>query len=220
MRAAGDALTLGGVAIFSKTVRAKHPTQCYVDESVHSECGFVASAFIFAAGPTNLRVARLLKDAGLRPGVDEFKSGARMAGNQKMQRAREGLLSFANSRTRVGVFVGPHERATLGRHSLQALQSIVVRNGIRPSSLDVYFDEGIFPSPKEARRLHGIFHHLRAARIHPKEDSRTRLGIQIADVVAGSFGRIVKEALTGKVKKIDIGGPNTGYEPGTISPIC
>ncbi len=177
------------------------------------------SAFAFTAGRADLRVARVLKDAGLRPGVDEFKSGARMAGNLSMQRAREGLLSVANSTCHVGVFVGPHVRRTLGRHSLQALQSIVVRNGIRPSTLDVYFDEDIFASPQEARRLHALFHHLRAARLHPKEDSRVRLGIQIADVVAASFGRIVKEALTGDVKEIDIGGPNTGYAPGTMAPL-
>jgi len=142
-----------------------------------------------------------------------------MEGNARMQRARERLLSVANSTTRVGVFVGPHERATLGRHSLQALQSIVVRNAIRPSRLDIYFDEDIFSSPQEARRLHALFHYLRAARIHPKEDSRTRLGIQIADVVAGSVGKIVKEALTENVKEIDIGGPDTGYEPGTMAPL-
>jgi hypothetical protein len=164
-------------------------------------------------------VARVLREAGLRPGVDEVKSGVRMAGNPRMQRAREGLLSVANSSSTVGVFVGPHERATLGQHSLQALQSIVVRNGIQPSWLDVYFDEDIFRSPQEARRLHALFHYLKAARVHPKEDSRTRVGIQIADVVAGSFGQIVKETLTGKVKEIDIGGPDTGYPRGTMAPL-
>jgi len=126
----------------------KHPTQCYIDESVHQVYRFVVSAFVFTAGRTDLKVARVLSDVGLRPGVDEFKSGTRMTGNPIMQRAREGMLSIANSTAKVGVFVGPHERGTLGKHSLQALQSILVRNAIPPSKLDVYFDEDIFSSPQ------------------------------------------------------------------------
>jgi len=200
-------------------MRSKYLTQCYVDESVHHGHNFVVSAFVFSSGRTDLRVSRVLMDAGLKPGVDEFKSGARMTGNPIMQRAREGLLSLANSTAKIGVFVGPLERGTLGKHSLQALQSIIVRNAIQPSKLDVYFDEDIFSSPQEARRLHLLFHFLRAACIHPKEDSRKRLGIQIADAVAGSFGQIVKEALTGDTKEIDIGGPNTGYPRGTMAPL-
>jgi len=198
---------------------SKYPTQCYIDESVHQGHRFVVSALVFTTGRTDLRVARVLTDAGLKPGIDEFKSGSRMTGNPSMQRAREGMLSIANATAKIGVFVGPFESGTLGKHSLQALQSIIVRNAIPPSKLDVYFDEDIFSSPQEARRLHSLFHCLRAARIHPKEDSRKRLGIQIADVVAASFGQIVKEVLTGKAKEVDIGGPNTGYALGTMAPL-
>jgi hypothetical protein len=200
-------------------MRSKFPTQCYIDESVHHKHGFVVSALVFTTGRTDRAVARVLADAGMKPGVDEFKSGARMTGNPTMQHAREGMLSLANSTTKIGVFIGPYERSTLGKHSLQALQSIIVRNAIPPSKLAVYFDEDIFTSPREARRLHSLFHFLKAARIHPKEDSCKRLGIQIADVVAASFGQIVKEALTGLAKDIDIGGPNTGYAPGTMAPL-
>lgn len=200
-------------------MKSKSLTQCYIDESVHMGHNFVVSAFVFTSGHTDLRVSRVLMDAGLKPGVDEFKSGARMTGSPTMQRAREGMLSLANSTTKIGVFVGPFERGALGKNSLQALQSIIVRNAIKPSKLDVYFDEDIFYSQKEARRLHSLFHFLKAAQIYPEEDSRKRLGIQIADAVAGSFGQIVKEALKGDAKEIDIGGPNTGYPPGTMAPL-
>lgn len=200
-------------------MKGKFPTQCYIDESVHQTHRFVVSAFVFTNGRTDHKVATVLTDSGMKPGVDEYKSGVRMTGNSSMQRAREGMLSLANAETKIGVFVGPYNRDTLGKHSLQALQSIIVRNAIPPSKLDVYFDEDIFTSPREARRLHSLFHFLKAARIHPKEDSRQRYGIQIADAVAGSFGQIVKEALTGKAKDIDIGGSNTGYLPGTMAPL-
>lgn len=130
-----------------KSMTSRHPTQCTIDESVHRAHRFVVSAFVFSAGRIDHKVARVLSDAGLKPGGDEFKSGTRMAGNPIMQRVREGMLSIANSTAKVGVFVGPNERATLGKHSLQALQSILVRNAIPPSRLDVYFDGDIFSSP-------------------------------------------------------------------------
>ena len=187
-------------------MRTSFPRRCYVDESVHVDCRFVVSAFVFASAQIDTIVASILRDVGLEPGVDEYKSSTRMTSNVPMQQARERVLSLAKSSTRLGVFVGHYERSTFGRHSLQALQSIVVRNAIRPSQLDVYFDEDIFASPQEARRLHALVHHLKGARIHPKENSKTRLGIQVADAVAASFGQIVKERLTGARKEIDIGG--------------
>lgn len=195
------------------------PTQCYIDESIHSSCGFVATAFVLAAGPFGQTVAEALRKAGLTPGKDEFKSGTRMDSNPKMKSARGSLLALASSKVRVAVFFGPFDKTTLGKQSLQALQSILVRNGIWPSRLSVYFDEGIFPSVREAYRLHRLFSYLRGCRIYPREDSRLRLGIQVADAVAHSFGQILKESLTGTKKLVEIGGPGTGYRKGTKVPL-
>ena len=194
-------------------------TQCYVDESVQSARGFVVTSFVFANGKFDREVAETLRGVGLTPRRDEFKSSIRMNSNPRMRAARDKLLSLAGSQARVAVFFGPYERATICKHSLQALQSILVRNGIRPSRLTVYFDEDIFRSEKEAVRLHELFRFLRAVCIHPQENSQLRLGIQVADAVAHSFGQILKEELTGKHKLIDIGGPNMGYAPGTTEPL-
>jgi hypothetical protein len=192
---------------------------CYVDESIHHSCGFVATSFVFAGESFEKTVQEVLRDAGLSPPSQEFKSSARMDSNSNMQLARNGLLALAGSKAKVAVFFGAFNRATLGKHTLQALQSVVVRNGINPAVLSVYCDEEIFPSEKEALRLHGLFHFLRQCRIYPRENSRKRLGIQVADAVAHSFGRILKEELTGKQKLVDIGGPGTGYEEGTLAPL-
>ncbi len=129
-----------------------------------------------------------------------------MDSNPSMRAARDKLLALAGSKAKLAVFFGPYQRATLGKHSLQALQSTVVRNGIRTSRLSVYFDQDIFQSITEATRLHRLFHFLRGCRVHAREDSRIRLGIQVADAVAHSFGQILKEELTGKQKLVDIGG--------------
>lgn len=194
-------------------------TQCYVDESIHSASGFVATAFIFATGPFDQTVEKALRDADLRPPTEEFKSSARMDSNPKMRTARERLLAIAGSKAQVAIFFGPFERSSLGKHSLQALQSTLLRNGIEPAGLSVYFDNGIFPSAKEADRLRQLFHFLRGSRIFPSEDSRLRYGLQVADAVANGFGQILKEELTGKRKLVDIGGPETGYENGTRAPL-
>lgn len=200
-------------------MRGEKLTQCYIDESVQHECDFVVSAFVFTNGRFDREVSSVLREAGLKPGLDEFKSCIRMDINPQMRKVRDTLLALASSKTRLAMFVGPHQYGTLGKHSLQALQSVLVRNGIRPSGLKAYFDEDIFKSPQEASRLQALFHFLRAVRIFPMENSKKRLGIQVADAVAHSCGQIIKEALTGKSKLIVIGGRNTGYEKGTKAPL-
>jgi hypothetical protein len=195
--------------------RERKLTRCYVDESVQSDHGFVITAFVLTNGFFNRQVDKVLKTEGLVPGKDEFKSSYRMDANPAMRSVRQRLLALTGDKARVSIFIGPYDRRTIGKHSLQALQSTLIRNGISPNNLNIYFDQDIFPSVREAKRLHKIFHFLRSARIFPKEDSRLNPGIQVADCIAHSFGQIVKEELTGKRKMVDIGGPDTGYKQGT-----
>jgi hypothetical protein len=192
---------------------------CYVDESIHAESGFVATAFVFSGDSFEQTVLTILKDAGLSPPREEYKSSARMDSNSNMRSARDRLLALAAAKAKIAVFFGPFNRATLGKHTLQALQSVLVRNGIDPAGLSVYFDEEIFPSEKEAFRLIGLFHYISDCQVYPRENSRTRLGIQVADAVAHSFGQILKEELSDKHKLVDIGGPGTGYIEGELVPL-
>ena len=194
-------------------------THCYVDESIYDSVGIVVTAFVFANLEFSNAVVEALKDAGLNPPEDEFKSSARMEADERMRDARDRLIFLAGSESKIGVFFGPFNRPRLGRQSLQALQSVLVRNAIDPSSLSIHFDQGIFPSAAEATRLHGLFHYLAGSQILAEEDSRFCAGIQVADAVAHSFGQIIKVSLSGKEKMIDIGGPNTGYPKGTEAPL-
>ena len=194
-------------------------THCYVDESVHADSGFVASSFVFTEAGFENDVEHALVEAGLTPREQELKSTARMDSNPAMRAARDSILALAGSRTRLAVFVGPYDRRTIGKHCLQALQSVLLRNGLMPSSLQVHFDEDIFPSEAEAQRLHQLFRFLSDVRVHSREDSRVILGIQVADVVANSFGQILKAEISGESKIVEIGGPNTGYPEGTTAPL-
>jgi hypothetical protein len=188
----------------------KKPTQCYVDESMHPSDGFVVISFVFASGRFNNTVARILLDSGLNPRHEEFKSRLRMDNNSTMRRARAALIELASVTQSIAIYVGPFnstrtDRPRLGKDSLQALQSILIRNDISPSNLSIYFDEDIFPSVEDAARLHNIFHYLKSCRIFAREDSRYRLGIQVSDAIAHSFAQIIKEDISGKKKMIDIG---------------
>lgn len=190
-------------------------SRCFVDESIYDDLGIVVTAFIFAGEDIEKAVRQEITDAGLTPEVDEFKSSARMDENPEMRRLRDRLMQLAGRSTSIAVFFGPFSRPRLGRQALQALQSVVIRNEIDTDSLIVHFDEGIFPSDEEAARLHKLFHHLEKCDMRAVEDSRLCFGIQVADSIAHCFGQIIKAALTGDDKTIDIGGSGTGYPEGT-----
>lgn len=82
------------------------PTTCYVDESIHASCGFVATAFVFAKQSLEGAVAAELRSAGLVPRKDEFKSRSRMDSNPVMQALRGNLIALAGSQARVAVVFG------------------------------------------------------------------------------------------------------------------
>lgn len=193
--------------------------QCYVDESIYDTLGVVVTAFVFSNSDFEPLVTSALMEAGIDTPREEYKSSARMDTDHRMRDARDKLLRLAGSKANIAVFFGPFDRPRLGRQALQAVQSVLLRNAIDTSALSLYFDQEIFPSQGEAERLHSVFHYLADCRIHAVEDSRIRVGIQVADAVAHSFGQIIKAALTGKTKTIDIGGPDTGYPEGTEAPL-
>ncbi|HEY6457802.1 MAG TPA: DUF3800 domain-containing protein [Steroidobacteraceae bacterium] len=195
------------------------PMCCFVDESIHESLGFVVTAFVFGSTTFEDGVKQVLQRAGLRSPEQEFKSSTRMDANPQIRLARDALMSFAAENAQLAIFFGPFNRQHLGRQALQALQSVVARNAISPSLLTLYFDQGIFLSRKEAERLHGLFHFLKECQLFAHEDSRARVGIQVADAVAHSFGQILRESLTGARKAIDVGGPESGYHKGTEAPL-
>ena len=186
---------------------------------MHSDSGFVATAFVFGDSGFEGEVQQLLDEVGLSPGGDELKSSARMDSEPRMRAARDGALKLAGTSARIAVFFGPYDRSTIGKRCLQALQSVLLRNGLAGMPLEVRFDEGIFLSEAEADRLQQLFWTLCDVRIHSREDSRLVPGIQVADVVAHSFGQILKAEILGESKSIEIGGPDTGCPDGTKAPL-
>ena len=197
------------------------PTRCFVDESIYDDLGIVVTAFVFADEKFEAQVVAALRDSGIDSPREEFKSSARMDSDRRMPIARDSLMALADGTSRIAVYFGPFSRPRLGRQVLQAGQSVVLRNSnlIDRASLSIHFDQEIFASQAEADRLHALFDYLRPCRISAVEDSKVCVGIQVADCVAHSFGQIIKAALTGQDKTVDIGGANTGYAEGTEAPL-
>ncbi len=194
-------------------------THCYVDESIHDSHGFVVSALVFADSRFDDKVAEALRASGLRLPDEEYKSSVRMDTDPRMQEARGSLIHVLNTSARVAVVVGPFHRPRLGRQVLQALQSVVIRNGIEREGLNVFFDREMFSSQDDATRLQRLFHALQGVAVHAQQDSKLRFGVQAADAVAHAFGQIIKQAVVGKPKMVDVGGSGTGYPANTKVPL-
>jgi hypothetical protein len=191
-------------------------SHCYIDDSKHPDLGFATLSFVFSSEPLDDVVERAIVAAGLKPGVDEFKSGVRTVGNAPQQALREALVDIVCTHTRVGVLAtGWPTFYPVGRVLLQSLQSIIIRNGILASGLHIYVDLGIFKSEVEAERLKTHFGYLWPCSIHTTEVSHLRGGIQVADLIAHTFAQAVKEAISGRPKFYDVGGPTTGWPEGT-----
>jgi len=192
--------------------------QIYVDESIHDSLDFIVSAFVFSKDGLDGRVEEALGGTGLRPGIDEFKSGVFMQGNAVQQNLRDTLMGIAGQHTRVALAVSPAAaRAELGEWCLEALATIVRRNGFHELSFDAHFDEGILSA--QASPARAALEACCDVAIRPNEDSKTCMGIQVADVVAHATGQMIREAVTGRRKMVGIGGPETGYADDDRAPL-
>ncbi|WP_150123965.1 hypothetical protein [Methyloversatilis sp. RAC08] len=102
----------------------------YFDETIQERGGFIIGAFVYSTNDVTPEVYSAIEKVGLRPGVDEFKSGTRMDRSPKQAELRSRLMEIL-SNTRVGIVVVPTtERALLGHHALLGLRKILSANGL------------------------------------------------------------------------------------------
>ncbi|MEW6595741.1 MAG: DUF3800 domain-containing protein [Thermodesulfobacteriota bacterium] len=188
----------------------------YVDESIHNDLGFIVSAFVIAEDEIDSEISSALIKAGLVPGKEEFKSGARMSGNLSLQNLRQDLFGIIREHCRVAfMFTAEKNRKNLGIEAIEAMQKIFRKNGISPAGVAAHFDEGMFPSVRSAINAMKKYPELNHLQFHPEQNSKNCLGIQLADALANSMSQIVREAITGKPKFINIGGESSGYPDDT-----
>jgi hypothetical protein len=186
---------------------------CYVDDSIHESCGFVVLSFVFSKSDLDSQVKSVLTSCEMNPELDEYKSGVRMDMNPKMQAARDRLFKVVRGHAKVGVVIAErHHETSLGMQCLQALQSMLIRNGISVDGLNVYVDEGVFRSYSEASTELSKFKFLAKAKFFPCEKSHVRRGIQIADLVAHTLAQAVRDGLSENPRYVEVGGAESGFE--------
>jgi hypothetical protein len=184
----------------------------YVDDSVQDRGGFVLGAVVF--GPdAEASVSAAIERAGLRPGVDEFKSSARMSEHPEQVRLRDELRAVL-SNYRLGVLVVPRsERSELGHYALLALKQFISANGLRrETDLRIFLDEGMFPSVVAALENAAAIGVDQYCSVCPEQDSKHVKGLQLADLAAHTAGLMLLDSL-GLLTKVVKAGPNSGYDP-------
>ena len=182
----------------------------YFDETIQQRGGFIIGAFVYSPNDVTPEVYSAIEQVGLRPGVDEFKSGTRMDRNPKQAELRSRLMEKLLN-TRVGIVVVPAtERALLGHHALLGLRKILSANGLAQKPHSVFLDQGITVERGSCTDLlgePGAF-----CEVHQSQDSKLIGGIQLADLTAHLLGGMLLESL-GLVSKLVRVGDNSGYDP-------
>lgn len=184
----------------------------YFDESVHPRGNFVLGAFAYSEISLALPVADALRQSGLTPYVDEFKSGRLMTKHPEQTHARDLLRSVLTNYCQIGIVVSPSSSLeSLGPEALRALNKILSTNDLDNQSHEVFFDRGVFAS-------HDVTGAQKNCKLHFEQNSVTVLGIQVADLIAHTCATMLLAQL-GLTKKMIKAGPNSGYDPDGDMPL-
>ncbi len=182
----------------------------YFDESVQEKGGFIIGAFVYSRTDLTPAVFGALAEAGLRPGQDEFKSGARMAAHPEQARTRGSLRGLLQT-VRIGVVIVPaSDRPRVGTEAIAGLAKILQANSLTDVPHKVFFDDGIVVDGASLDTFRSGVGAL--CEVHVDQDSRTVGGIQLADLAAHSMGVMLLEH-QGLIKKMVKAGENSGYDP-------
>lgn len=185
----------------------------FFDESIHPRGGFALGAFVYSPSDPTGKLKRALEEAGLKPGIEEFKSGAHVGRDPRQAKARDCFRHALIECGKIALVVVPaNASAALGREALLALRTILGRNKLDAEHHEVHFDGGLFSSEKEALdTADGLGLHSTCT-LHCESDSKNTLGLQLADLVAHTASVMLLEH-QGIITKTVKAGPDSGYDP-------
>jgi hypothetical protein len=183
----------------------------YFDESIHPTAGFILGAFVWYLADPSDQIQEALIKAGLRPGLDEFKSSARMDRNPRQVKARDELAIVVHA-ARIGVVIDRVEhRREFGLEALCGLSKITATNGLPRREQQAFFDEGLVPDA-EAFKQKAAQLQLNECTLHIEQNSVGVLGLQVADLVAHTCATMLL-AQMGLITKQIKAGDYSGYDP-------
>ena len=184
----------------------------FFDDSKHPEAGFCLGAFVYLNNDPSDQIDEILRQQGLVPGVDEYKSRLPKNGAKAQVVIREELRKMLALTASISVAVAP-TAAELGAAGLALLEQMLQHPTIRGADHIVAFDQGLFPSAP-ARSCAQSIGGLSSCTFHFEQDSRTARGIQLADLAAHTCAVMLKDALGLVTKTVKLGHAE-GYEEGT-----
>jgi hypothetical protein len=164
----------------------------FVDESIQQQLGYICVGFAYCEHSPSQEIADALRQVGLTPGTDEYKSGIRMTGADSRHELRDRIQGIVLQQCKIGVYIArADERPELKALVADTAEQIVVRNRLsRPH--DVFVDEGMGGRARVTDEVNVTYNC----------DSRLVAGIQLADFVAYHCSYLLKCALTGKQKVV------------------
>jgi hypothetical protein len=182
----------------------------YIDDSVHDKAGFVLGACIYSPNDLKDEIDRVITKNGFDPQTYEFKSSANFSkqpDNAKVREAFKGILLNC----KLGIVIIPREkRELLGVECIKALHAFIDKNLDPQENIELFFDQGLFQSKKEANDQVDLLG-LKNCHFNIEQDSKVVKGIQLADLAAHTASICLKNQM-GLINKKVKAGPNSGYD--------
>lgn len=172
----------------------------YLDDSKHHRFGFSLAAFVICDSDPTEDVSVIFQNHGFDPTVFEFKSSTMMKDHAPLQKLRSALKGYIAMNCKIAVCVVDGDKR-LGPAALKLLNAALTHPKLSGRQHQVFFDEGLFQSIKVAESLVEDDDVLGKCEFHFEQDSRSHLGIQLADIVAHTCSRMLLETL-GRVSKM------------------
>ncbi|MBS0126292.1 DUF3800 domain-containing protein [Thetidibacter halocola] len=178
----------------------------YLDDSKHHQFGFSLAAFVICDDDPTEEIAKILNRHGFDPSSFEYKSSAKMKGDDRLQALRSALKLYIGRKCKIAICVVDGDK-NLGLAALKLLSTALDHPDLTEQRHQVFFDEGLFSSKKAAYELAGSDVALACCEFHFEQDSRHLLGIQLADIVAHTCSTMLLEKLGHVTKKIVFNNP-------------
>lgn len=164
----------------------------FVDESIQQNLGYICVGFAHCLDSPNDLIHQAILQAGLTPGIDEYKSGYRMDGSNERKALRESIHQVVFEKCQLGLYIAAiEERPELCTAVAEIANEIVKINCLQKPQM-VFVDEGITGQTLKSEYI----------QLNIGCDSRAVPGIQLADFVAYHCSYLLKCALSGTTKKI------------------
>jgi hypothetical protein len=178
----------------------------YLDDSKHHLSGFSLAAFVICDGDPTEDISSIFRRNRFDPSSFEYKSSAKMKGDVGLQALRRDLKTYIGRRCKISICVVDGDKK-LGPAALKLLSNALDHPHLARQQHQVFFDEGLFRSTKAAAELAGGDGSLARCKFHFEQDSRSVLGIQLADIVAHTCSTMLLETLGHVTKKIVVDEP-------------